>query len=123
AHAAAVRAATQSLRASVASPLTRRWGRTLTDEFKRGDCHAGRYETSLVLAADGRVLGEHRDLPAVGVSLADAIRAGKSRFRDIGMDRAYTGAPAEATREEGEASYAKLAEMIATEVLEGIARG
>ena len=27
--------------ASVACPLTRRWGRTLSDEFKRGDCHAG----------------------------------------------------------------------------------
>src|SRR5207245_10090732 len=28
-----------------------RWARTLTEEFKRGACHAGRYETSLVLAA------------------------------------------------------------------------
>jgi creatinine amidohydrolase len=109
--------------ASVASPLTRRWGRTLTDEFKRGDCHAGRYETSLVLAAGEGALvkAEHRALPPVGVSLSDAIRAGKNRFRDIGMDRAYTGAPAEATREEGDASYARLVEMIVTEVLEGIA--
>ena len=37
------------------------------------------------------------------------------------MDRAYTGAPSEATREEGDAMYAKLAEMIATEVREGLA--
>ena len=36
-------------------PLTKRWGRTLSDEFKRAECHAGRYETSLVLAAGGRV--------------------------------------------------------------------
>jgi creatinine amidohydrolase len=121
-HDAAVRAAVASLgvRASVASPLTRRWARTLTDEFKRGDCHAGRYETSLVLAAGGRVADEHRSLPALSVSLAAAIGAGKNRFRDIGMDRAYTGAPAEATREEGDATYARLVEMIVTEVLEGI---
>lgn len=121
AHDAAVRAAAKGLRASVASPLTRRWARTLSDEFKRGDCHAGRYETSLVLAAGARVAGDPRALPAVGVSLADAIRAGKNRFRDIGMPRAYTGAPAEATREEGEAMYALLVEMIVTEVTEGIA--
>ena len=122
AHDAAVRHAAQGLRASVASPLTRRWARTLTDEFKRGDCHAGRYETSLVLAAGGFVRDEHRALPPLGVSLADAIRAGKSRFRDLGMDRAYTGAPAEATRMEGEASYERLVAMIVTEVMEGLAR-
>ncbi len=123
AHDAAVRAAAAGLRASVASPLTRRWGRTLTDEYRRGDCHAGRYETSLVLAAGGRVLDVHRALPAVGVSLADGIRAGKDRFRAMGMARAYTGAPAEATPEEGEATYARLVEMVVAEVVEGIARG
>lgn len=121
AHDAAVRASAAGLAGvSVASPLTRRWGRTLSDEFKRGDCHAGRYETSLVLAGGGRVLDVHRTLPAVGVSLADAIRAGKDRFRDIGMARAYTGAPAEASRHEGEALYARLVEMIVGEVTEAL---
>jgi creatinine amidohydrolase len=120
AHDRAVRAAVAGLPASVASPLTRRWARTLSDEFKRGDCHAGRYETSLVLAAGGRVDG-HRALPAVGVSLASAIRAGESRFRAIGMDRAYTGAPAEATREEGGELLERLAAMIVGEVEDGIA--
>jgi creatinine amidohydrolase len=120
AHDAAVRAAVKDLSgASVASPLTRRWARTLSDEFKRGDCHAGRYETSLVLAAGGRVLDEHRTLPPVRVSLADAIRGGQSRFRDIGMDRAYTGSPAEASRIEGEALYEKLVAMIVGEVVSG----
>jgi creatinine amidohydrolase len=51
AHDAAVRSAIAGIdAASVACPLTRRWARTLTDEFKKGECHAGRYETSLVLA-------------------------------------------------------------------------
>ena len=120
AHDAAVRASVAGIAgASVASPLTRRWARTLSDEFRRGDCHAGRYETSLVLAAGGRVSDEHRALPAVGISLADAIRDGKDRFRDIGMARAYTGAPAEATRDEGDALYERLVEMIVGEVLGG----
>jgi creatinine amidohydrolase len=123
AHDAAVRAAAQGLHASVASPLTRRHARTLTAEFQRGDCHAGRYETSLVLAAGGRVDESHRTLPSVGVSLSDAIRAGKNRFRDIGMDRAYTGSPAEATAQEGRETFAKLVAMIVTEVREGIAGG
>lgn len=125
AHDAAVRAAIADLpegRASVACPLTRRWGRTLSDEFKRGDCHAGRYETSLVLAAGSRVREEFGALPALGLSLSDAIRAGKSTFAEIGMDRAYTGAPAEATREEGEALYEKLVTMVTTEIEEGLAK-
>jgi creatinine amidohydrolase len=116
-HDAAVRAASAGIAgASVASPLTKRHGRTLSDEFKRGDCHAGRYETSLMLAAAGRVKDEYRALSAVDVRLPEAIRAGKRRFRDMGMDRAYTGAPAEASKEEGEALYDKLVAMIVAEV-------
>jgi creatinine amidohydrolase len=121
AHDAAVRASIAPFakgRASVACPLTKRWARTLSDEFKRGDCHAGRYETSLVLAAGKDVREEFVELPTLGVSLSDGIRAGQSTFRAMGMDRAYTGAPALAAREEGDALYARLAEMIATEVVE-----
>jgi creatinine amidohydrolase len=120
----AVRASIASLpkgSASVACPLTRRWGRTLSDEFKRGNCHAGRYETSLVLAAGRPAREGFALLPPIDVSLSDGIRAGKSTFRAMGLDHAYTGAPAEATREEGDTLYARLAEMIATEVLESLA--
>ena len=89
AHDQAVRAAIAGLaegRGSVACPLTKRWGRTLSDEFKRGNCHAGRYETSLVLAADGPAHEDRAALPAVDVSLSDGIRAGKTTFRAMGMD-------------------------------------
>ncbi|HVH45960.1 MAG TPA: creatininase family protein [Labilithrix sp.] len=125
AHDAAVRASIDGLpagAASVACPLTRRWGRTLSDEFKRGDCHAGRYETSLVLAAGKAIRGSLDDLPKVGLSLSDAIKAGKSTFAEIGMDRAYTGAPAEATLEEGESLYERLVTMVVTEITEGLAK-
>ena len=121
AHDAAVREAAAQFpdRVVVACPLTRRWGRTLSDEFKRGNCHAGRYESSLVLAAGGPVRDDLRALLApIATSLSDGIRDGKSTFAEMGLDRAYTGAPAEATREEGEALFAKLAEMVATEVSE-----
>ncbi|OJY27701.1 MAG: hypothetical protein BGO98_41295 [Myxococcales bacterium 68-20] len=125
AHDVAVRAAIDGLpegAASVACPLTRRWGRTLSDEFKRGECHAGRYETSLVLAAGKRVKGTLGDLPKIGLSLSEAIKAGKATFAEIGMDRAYTGAPAEATSEEGDELYARLVTMVVTEVTEGLAK-
>jgi creatinine amidohydrolase len=110
-------------RVSFPNPLDRRWGRTLTDEFKRGDCHAGSYETSLVLAArpdlvDARAASE---LPALSISLATAIRDAKGAavtFAGIGMERAYTGAPAAASRVEGESTYARLVGMIVTEIEE-----
>ncbi|MCS6898382.1 MAG: creatininase family protein [Myxococcales bacterium] len=102
--------------------LTRRWGRTLTEEFKRGDCHAGRYETSLVQAArPGLVRPVAARLPSLGISLAEAIRtAGGSpvTFTEIGMSRAYTGAPAEATAAEGESIYERLVAMVVTEICE-----
>jgi len=124
AHDAAVRKSIESLpagAASVACPLTRRWGRTLSDEFKRGDCHAGRYETSLVLAAGVHVREAFAELPTLGLSLAEAIKAGKATFAEIGMTRAYTGAPREASKEEGDDLYDRLATMVVTEIREGLA--
>ncbi len=125
AHVAAVQSAADGLTpgsASVASPVKRRWARALSHEFKRGACHAGRYETSLMLAADAPVRAVYRDLPPIDTSLAHEIAAGRTRFRDMGLSRAYAGAPAEATREEGDALYARNVDMIVTEVTEGLAR-
>ena len=123
AHDLAVRdAIAGNLHASCACPLERRFARTLSDEFKRGDCHAGRYETSLVLAADHDVDSSYAKLPPVPISLADGIRNGKKTFAEMGIARAYTGAPSEATAEEGEALYEKLVAMIVTVVEEGLGR-
>jgi creatinine amidohydrolase len=105
-----------------ANQLTPRWGRTLSAEFKRGDCHAGSYETSLVLAATRSLVHEdvRTKLKHVPISLADAIRAGKSTFREMGIEHAYTGAPAEATVDEGNDLYAKLTAMVVGEVTEAL---
>ena len=125
AHDAAVRAAVVGFppgRASVACPLSRRWGRTLSPEFKSGDCHAGRYETSLVLAAAPETVdaAEASALPDLEVSLSEGIKAGKNSFRAMGLDQAYTGAPARASAEEGAELLGRLATMIASEILESL---
>ncbi len=128
AHDAAVRAAAtgdrRDRRVSVACPLTRRWARTLSDEFKSGACHAGRYETAIVLAATPALVDEaaRAALPAISISLSEQLQAGVTTFAAMGMDRAYTGAPAAATAGEGEVQLARLAEMIVAEVCEAMAR-
>ncbi len=125
AHDTAVRAAVagfEKARASVASPLTRRWARTLSEEFKRGACHAGEYETSIVQAADAAAVRDaiRRALPDVDVSLSAAIARGVDRFRDMGLTQSYAGAPARATPSHGDEMLDRLAEMIVGEVLEGM---
>jgi creatinine amidohydrolase len=124
AHDAAVRQALDGFpvgATSVACPLSRRWGRTLSDEFKRGNCHAGRYETSLVLAARAHVHASFTGLPAIETSLSEGIKAGQTTFRAMGLTRAYTGAPALASAEEGEELYGRLVDMVVAEVVEGLA--
>ena len=101
--------------------LTRRErAQRLTDEFRAGECHAGRYETSLVLADRPELVdtATARNLPYVPVNMAREIAEGTSEFRAMGLVRAYCGAPADASAEEGEQSYAVLAEMVAELALE-----
>jgi len=50
-------------------------------------------------------------LPYLPVSLPEVIGAGLKDFKEMGLADAYCGAPAEATVEEGEATYATLADM------------
>lgn len=93
----------------------------LTEEFRSGACHAGRFETSLVMAIRPDLVreSERRALPPLAVSLVDAIRAGRRSFREAGLDRAYCGDPAAATAEEGHATCEIMAEIVAEEVARG----
>jgi len=86
----------------------------LTDEFRRGSCHAGRYETSLVLARRPELVDADAAaaLPAVEVDMPAAMAAGLDEFRAMGMEHAYCGAPAEATAAEGEATFATLTRLL-----------
>ena len=68
-------------------------------------CHAGRFETSVVLAERPDLVrdGIRAELPANPASLSRAIREGKTSFEAAGGPRAYFGWPADATAEEGRA--------------------
>ncbi len=79
------------------------WASRLTEEFKSGACHAGQYETSIVLAKRPQLVHDElrRELPPNPVSLSAAIREGKATFSEAGGPQAYFGNPAEASSEEG----------------------
>jgi creatinine amidohydrolase len=99
----------------------RRWVQTLTDEFKSGSCHAGQYETSLMLAVrPDLVKPEYHKLLPLTVNLAEKIREGKRSFVDVGMNDAYCGSPAAASRAEGEKTFELLSDMIVTTFLEKV---
>ncbi len=88
----------------------------LGDEFKTGACHAGKFETSLVLAAepDAVRMDVARDLKENPNSLSVAIAEGKASFSEAGGPEAYFGWPADATAEEGAALYGELADIFAS---------
>ncbi len=95
--------------------LTRRdRAAALTEEFQKAECHAGRYETSLVLAERPALVNDEimRTLPYVPVNLAKAIGQGIKEFRQMGLIQAYNGSPAEATLEEGDENFSRLVAML-----------
>jgi creatinine amidohydrolase len=124
AHDAAVRAVLdgRDRKVSVACPLAKRWARTLDAEFKSGACHAGLYETSIMMAAAPEMVDEamRSVLAPVPVSLSKQLAAGVGTFSAMGMDLAYAGDPAAASVEEGERMIQRLAEMVVGEVREAL---
>jgi creatinine amidohydrolase len=124
AHDAAVRGvlAGRERKVSVACPLTRRWARTLDAEFKSGACHAGLYETSIMMAAAPEMVDEamRSVLSPVPISLSKKLDAGVTTFAAMGMELAYSGDPASASIEEGERMIQRLAEMVVGEVREAL---
>lgn len=124
AHIETIRAAVEAARAAGADvrfpDVTRRaLAQRLTEEFRSGACHAGRYEGSLVMADDPSAVKDavRRALPAVPISLVDAIRAGRTDFRQAGGTQAYFGAPAEASAEEGRATFEVLAAILVESIV------
>lgn len=126
AHVTALRAAVDEVERDGGSSLVlpdltrRRWASQLSEEFRGGACHAGRYEGSVVLAerpAEVK-LDTMRALRPNGRSLVDAIREGRTTFADAGGPDAYFGAPAEATAEEGRETIATLGAILDEAVTE-----
>jgi creatinine amidohydrolase len=117
---AASAAGANRLKVAFADKTEKRFARTLTEEYKRGACHAGSYETSLVLAERPELVRDERraQLPPLPINLAHAMREGKRTFEESGAADAYFGDPAAATAAEGEWIYARLVEMVVTVVEE-----
>ncbi len=120
---AAVEAARRASGAGVVFPdlTSKRWARMLTEEFRSGACHAGQFETSIVLARRPAAVREEirRGLPPNPLSLSRAIRDGAATFREAGGPQAYFGDPAAATAEEGRSTIETLATILATAIREG----
>ena len=113
-HVEALRAAARHPGVSLFDLTRRAQASRLTDEFRRGSCHAGSYETSLVLSEQPGLIDSAAaaDLPALEVNMPEAIADGRTDFLAMGMERAYCGAPAEATAAEGEQTYGELVELL-----------
>lgn len=98
----------------------RRWAERLTEEFRSGACHAGRFEGSVVLAERPEWVRDAilSRLPPVPRSLVTAIREGRRSFEEAGGDEAYFGWPAEANAEEGRRTVEALGAILEEAVVQ-----
>lgn len=124
AEVATLRATSEELRAAsnlkVAFPdLTRRrLAERLGEEFRSGACHAGRYESSILLAERPELVRDvaRRALAPLPISLPEAMRRGEATFEQAGLARAYCGDPAAASAAEGRALVEELGAILAESV-------
>lgn len=118
---AAAKAASQRSGAGIVVPDHRKKPHSprLGDEFTQGGSHAGRYETSLMLAAAKHMVDEdaRAALPDLEVNLPALIKSGAKNFEECGGNDAYLGSPKSASVEEGEKLFEVLAELSEAAVL------
>ncbi len=118
----AIRRVTEETGVPIAFPDKRRrkMAQLLGDEFVSGACHAGQYETSLVMMDRPELVRDdvRLTLPSVDQSLSVAIGNGTATFLEAGGDRAYFGRPAAASRDEGAKTFEVLARMLVQSIEE-----
>lgn len=120
AHLASLDAAAGEIRRDIGLPVAfpnltlKPWATRLSDEFRSGACHAGQFETSVVLAERPELVRDaiRTTLPPNPASLSRAIREGKQSFEEAGGARAYFGYPSQATAEEGRATIEALGAIL-----------
>lgn len=112
-----------ALRVAFPDVTVKPWALRLTDEFKSGACHAGRFEGSIVMAARPELVREEiqASLEPNPSSLSTAIREGKDSFVTAGGPEAYFGYPAEATSEEGRATIEVLGRILEEAIAQRLA--
>jgi creatinine amidohydrolase len=123
AHVETLRKATAEACVTYLDLVRRRHAVRLTEEFQSGACHAGRYETSLVLTDRPDLVDTDTmaSLPPVPVNMPAAMADGKAYFVAMGMARAYCGAPAAATAAEGASTFDTLTDLL-VETIREVAR-
>lgn len=129
ANVSALRDAADEIRASglaVAFPdfTRRKLAQTLTEEFVSGACHAGQFETSLVMADRPDLVDDaaRQRLDANPASLLSAFASGAKTFTAAGGPQAYFGDPGAATAEEGEHTFKALQMALVAAIQEALAR-
>jgi len=120
AHVATLRKATAEAGVTYLDLVRSRHAARLTEEFQSGACHAGQYETSLVLADNPALVdtATMATLPPVPVNMPAEMAAGKADFVAMGMSQAYCGTPANATAEEGESTFDILTDLLVEAIQE-----
>jgi creatinine amidohydrolase len=128
ANVAMLREATDEIRAlglPVAFPdfTRRKLAQTLSVEFQSGACHAGQYETSLIMAARPDLVDDVARLALADnpASLTEAFAKGARTFAEAGGPNAYFGFPRQASAAEGAESYAIMAAALVTAIQESLA--
>jgi creatinine amidohydrolase len=97
---------------------------TLTEEFKSGACHAGQFETSLVMASRPELVDEPERIQSEDNpnSLTEAFAKGAKTFAEAGGPQAYFGYPRQATPEEGVDTYEKMAGALVDAITNALKR-
>jgi creatinine amidohydrolase len=118
---AAVNAIRRDLGLAVACPnlAAKPWALRLSEEFRSGACHAGQFETSILLAERPELVRDatRAALPPNPASLSGAIRDGKQSFEEAGGPLAYFGFPSQATPQEGRSTIEVLGLILDEAVL------
>ncbi len=129
AHIDALFKAATRLRTETGKPVvypnvaSRRYADRLGAEFASGACHAGCFETSLILALRPDLVSDARQaLPEVPIDLAAALRAGAKDFQEMGATEGYFGQPAAASASEGGQLYEELARIVEDAVVQASER-
>lgn len=98
---------------------------TLTEEFISSACHAGQFESSLVMADRPDLVDDAARVKLVEnpSSLVAAFQRGAKTFREAGGPDAYFGNPKGASVDEGETTFRIMADTLASAIRAAIGQG
>ena len=99
--------------------LRRKYAQRLPEAFKKGETHADRYETSLIMAIEPDLVNNERreKLDYLPINLADKLfKENLDEFKAMGMDQCYCGDPASASAREGQETLKVLVDITVEEI-------